>query len=245
MWRAGRTVANQSDLGTIRPRPERVKQSLDVAVAIGEGDTGGVAAVDPRHVVGHQHVAVADIAIEGECLRHVHVALVGEGLHEVELAADTVTVNGSSENDTINITASGSLVTVSGLSAQVTIDHAESGDNLMIIGGAGNDTIDASAFPAGSIGLTINGGLGNDTFVFTFGTNGHDVVQGFEAHGVGTLGDVVALVGSPDHTFDQAVADGHIAQSGGNVVISDGTNVAATLQDISLAALHANDFLFS
>ena len=114
-----------------------------------------------------------------------------------------------------------------------------------IEGGAGNDTIDASAFPAGSIGLTINGGLGNDTFVFTFGTNGHDVVQGFEAHGVGTLGDVVALLGSPDHTFDQAVADGHIAQSGGNVVISDGTNVAATLQDISLAALHANDFLFS
>jgi hypothetical protein len=80
--------------------------------------------------------------------------------------------------------------------------------------------------------------------MFTFGTNGHDVVQGFQAHGVGTLGDVVALAGSPDQTFDQAVADGHIAQSGTDVIISDGANVVATLQSISLASLHANDFLF-
>ena len=36
-------------------------------------------------MVGHQHLGVADIAICGECLGHVHIALVGEGLHEVEL----------------------------------------------------------------------------------------------------------------------------------------------------------------
>ena len=36
-------------------------------------------------MVGHQHVGVADIAIGGERARHVHIALVGEGLHEVEL----------------------------------------------------------------------------------------------------------------------------------------------------------------
>jgi len=36
-------------------------------------------------VVGHQHVGVADIAIGGERAGHVHVAFVGEGLHEVEL----------------------------------------------------------------------------------------------------------------------------------------------------------------
>src|SRR3984893_2926506 len=66
-------------------RNQCVEQGLDVAVAIGEGDTGGVAAVDLRDVVGHQHVGVADIAIGGERTGHVDVALVGEGLDEVEL----------------------------------------------------------------------------------------------------------------------------------------------------------------
>ena len=160
-------------------------------------------------------------------------------------AADTVTVNGTGGNDQINVTASGTLVTVSGLPAQVTVDHADAGDQLAINGGAGNDTINASALPAGTIGLTLNGGAGNDTFVFTFGTNGHDVVQGFQAHGASAQGDLVALMGSSDHTFDQAVADGHIAQSGAaDVVISDGTNVVATLQNIMLTSLHANDFHF-
>jgi hypothetical protein len=193
---------------------------------------------------GADKIVVDNLA--GTGVKEVAIDLAGTlGGSAGDGAADTVTVNGSSENDTINITASGSLVTVSGLAAQVTIDHADSGDNLVINGGAGNDTIDASALPAGSIGLTLNGGTGNDTFKFTFGTNGHDVIQGFEAHGVGTLGDVVALAGSPDHTFDQAVADGHIAQSGADDVISDGTNVAATLQNTLLTSLHANDFLFS
>jgi hypothetical protein len=55
---------------------------------------------------------------------------------------------------------------------------------------------------------------------------------------------VVSLAGFSDHTFEQAIADGHIAQSGADVVISDGTSVVATLQNVSLASLHANDFLF-
>ncbi len=159
-------------------------------------------------------------------------------------AADTVTVNGTDGNDQINVTASGTLVTVSGLPAQVTIDHAESGDHLAINGGAGNDTINASALPAGTIGLTLDGGAGNDTFVFTSSSNGQDVVQGFQAHGQGAQGDLVALLGSSDHAFAQAVADGHIAQSGADVVISDGANVTATLQNILLTSLHANDFHF-
>ena len=33
-----------------------VDQRLDIAVAVGEGDAGGVAPVDLRHVIGHQHV---------------------------------------------------------------------------------------------------------------------------------------------------------------------------------------------
>src|SRR5207237_950481 len=136
-------------------------------------------------------------------------------------------------------------------------------DSLAVNGLDGNDTIDASALAAGVIKLTIDGGAGNDIitgsqgndvliggagndqFVFNFGASGHDVIQDFQAHGTGTQGDVIQLAGFSDHTFDQAIADGHITQVGTDVVISDGSSIVATLQNVSLASLHANDFLFT
>jgi len=193
---------------------------------------------------GADNIVVNDLT--GTNVTEVNIDLAGTlGGSNGDGAADTVTVNGTGGNDQITVAAFGTETTVSGLPAQVTIDHADSGDHVVINCGAGNDTINVSALPTGSIGVTLNGGTGNDTFMFTFGVNGHDVIQGFQAHGAGAQGDIVALAGSPDHTFDQAVADGHIAQSGADVVISDGVNVAATLQNITLASLHANDFLFS
>src|SRR5215475_8109305 len=86
-WGAGPAAANQLGACPILRRAELVDERLDVAVAIGEGDAGGVAAVDPRHVVGHQHVGVADIAVDGERAGHVHVAFVRESFHKVELAS--------------------------------------------------------------------------------------------------------------------------------------------------------------
>jgi Ca2+-binding RTX toxin-like protein len=185
----------------------------------------------------------------------------GQGVGDGQ--SDTVTVNGTAGNDHINVMASGTAVTVSGLPAQVTIDHGETGDLLSINGGTGNDTIDASAIHPGTMPISINGGEGNDTiiagagnnilvggngndtFAFSFGSGGQNVVQDFQVHGTSAQGDVVRLAGFSDHTFDQAIADGHIAQSGTNVIISDGANVVATLQNLSLASLHAHDFLFA
>jgi Ca2+-binding RTX toxin-like protein len=207
-------------------------------------DLNSVERIQFEALGGADNVVVNNLA--GTGVKQVAIDLAGTlGGSAGDGAADTVTVNGTSGNDHISVTASGTQVTVSGLPAQVTVDHADTGDRLMINSGAGNDTIDASALPAGPLGLTLNGGFGSDTFVFTFGANGQDLIQGFQAHGASAQGDVVALQGSPDHTFAQAVADGHIAQSGADVVVSDGANVTATLQNISLASLHANDFLFS
>jgi hypothetical protein len=86
------------------------------------------------------------------------------------------------------------------------------------------------------------GGTGDDTFVFS---SGHHVIQDFQVHGAGIHGDIVALVKFADHTFDQAVANGHIAQSAGGVVVSDGMNNIVTMQNVSLASLSARDFRFS
>jgi len=168
---------------------------------------------------------------------------------------DTATVNGTAGNDNIKISSDGASVVVEGLSAQVTIAGADPDkDTLIVKGGDGNDVINASSLEGGQIKLVIDGGAGNnelfgsqgnDTFVVTAGESGRDMIHNFQAHGAGTQGDVVELTGFSDHTFDQAVADGHISQQGANVVISDGTNVVATLQHVSLTSLHANDFLFT
>jgi Ca2+-binding RTX toxin-like protein len=205
-------------------------------------DLNSVERVQFEALGGADNIVVNDLSGTGVKQVAIDLGVNGAG----DGASDTVAVNGTGGNDHINVTASGTLVTVSGLPARVTLDHADPTlDHLVINGGAGDDNINVSALPAGTIGVTLNGGAGNDTFVFSFGTNGNDLIQGFQAHGAGTQGDVVALAGASDQTFAQAVADGHIAQSGADVVVSDGANVVATLQNVALASLHANDFMFT
>ena len=216
-------------------------------------DLNAVERVQFEALGGADNIVVSDLT--GTGVKQVAIDLAATlGGAAGDGQADTVTVNGTAGNNTINVTAAGTVVTVSGLSAQVAVDHADAGDLLVINGGGGNDTINASTLPAGAMALTFVGGAGNDvligggendTFMFTFGEGGQDVVKGFQAHGASVQGDLVSLVGFADSSFAQAVADGHIAQSGADVVVSDGTNVVATLQNVALASLHANDFLFS
>jgi Ca2+-binding RTX toxin-like protein len=210
---------------------------------------------------GADNITVDDLT--GTGVKQVAINLAAFNTTVGDGQSDSVAANATDGNDHINVTASGSVIAVSGLSEQLTIDHAEAGDHLTINAGAGNDTINASAISAGTIALTLNGGdgndtitgsagndvlaggTGNDTFVFKSGTSGHDLVQDFQLHGTTSQGDVLRLEGSSDHGFAEALADGHIAQSGADVVISDGTNIVATLQNVSLAALNAHDFLFA
>ena len=112
----------------------------------------------------------------------------------------------------------------------------------MLNGGDGNDTI-----IGGAGNEVLVGGSGDNTFAFNFNPSGHghDVIEDFQVHGTSTQGDVVRRAGFSNHSFDQAPADGHIAQSGSDVVIFNGTNIVATLQNISLASLQAQDFMFA
>ncbi len=203
---------------------------------------------------GADNITVNDLS--GTGVKQVEIDLASPpGSGQGDGQPDTVTVNGRAGNDHISIANVGTSIVVSGLPAKVTIDGAEAAsDRLTISGGAGNDVIDASGLAVGRIGLTFLGGNGNDTmtasagddiFGFTAGDTGHDTIIGFQAHGANLHGDIVALAGFADHSFAQAIADGHIAQSGANVVISGGTNAIVTLQGVSSGALQAKDFLFS
>ena len=159
---------------------------------------------------------------------------------------------GTSGNDSITVAAGdGSPTTIDGLEGNDTIDASSvpaSQAILTFIGGSGNDVILGSAgddvLVGGAGNDVLRGGAGDDTFRFSLGEGGHDVIQAFEAHGGDLHGDIVALAGFADHGFDAAVANGHIAQSGANVVIS-GSGSTITILGISLASLHPQDFLFS
>jgi hypothetical protein len=86
----------------------------------------------------------------------------------------------------------------------------------------------------------LRGNTSDETFHFTLGEGGHDVIQALEAHGGSKHGDLVALAGF--HGLDAAVASGHSVQSGADVAISGGSIVTAL--NVSLASLHSQDFRF-
>ncbi len=141
-------------------------------------------------------------------------------------------------------------------------DHLEGGDgadrlvgqggNDTLIGGigrdrlfgsAGNDTILAGSandlINGGSGNDTMTGGNGNDTFVFKNGF-GNDVITDFDwakSNERLDLSGVTAITSYADLTAN------HMAQSGNDVVISDGGH-SITLEDTLLSDLGSSDFLF-
>jgi len=136
-------------------------------------------------------------------------------------SVDTVVINATNASDTITVTNNNGMVTVSGLSATVSISGFEATDHLVINGLGGDDAITASGLGT-AMQLTANGGDGADVLV---GSAGNDTLAG------GAGDDVLIGNGGVD------VLDGG---SGNNVVF----NAFAGLQNISLAAQHANDFHF-
>lgn len=141
-------------------------------------------------------------------------------------AGDSVTVNGTQGADTIQISGNAKAVTVSGLAASVRIEHSESQDRLIVNGLGGSDTIDASRLAAGSMQLTINGGLGDDTMI---GSKDDDLFNGGD-------GNDVAFMGAGDDTFvwnpgdDNDIIEG---QNGFDTMLFNGANVA---ENIDIAA---------
>jgi len=97
--------------------------------------------------------------------------------------------------------------------------------NDRLDGGAGNDR--------------MNGGTGDDRFVFA-GNWGVDVVTDFTLAGAGERIDLITAIGIVDFADLSA---SHMAQVGGNTVITAGIN-SLTLAGITMANLTAIDFLF-
>ncbi|MCI0347498.1 MAG: calcium-binding protein, partial [Chloroflexi bacterium] len=178
-------------------------------------------------------------------------------------AADTVEVNGTGDDDIAFVVQSGTSVSVLGLAAKVTVDHFDAtGDLLVINGGEGDDIISAASVTAGSIGLRLDGGDGDDILL---GGAGDDILDGGDGddvliggggndtflNGETTIQDFVAGAGTEDRIdlrgiagatdFDAVMA--HAQDVDGNVVLDLGSGAEMTLMGVSVAALHADDFL--
>lgn len=117
------------------------------------------------------------------------------------------------------------------------------GNANVIDGGAGNDRLDGGAGDDRLIGGLGNdlltGGDGNDTFVFDEAGFGKDTITDFVA-GAGT-DDAIEF--SASIFADYAAVQAAMTQSGAHVVITSGTN-SVTIQNVTIAQLHQDDFAF-
>src|SRR5450432_3032759 len=173
---------------------------------------------------GADNITVGDLSHTG--VTQVAIDLGGD------TQADTVTLNGTVGNDTINVAGSGTSVAVTGLAAQVNIDHAGIGDALTIDAGAGNDTINASNLAVGIVGLTIDGGAGNDTIT---GSQGNDMLIGGDGNDIvnGGHGNDVAQLGNGNDTFIWNPGDGSDTVDGGagtDTLVFNGAGVAENME---------------
>jgi Ca2+-binding RTX toxin-like protein len=103
---------------------------------------------------------------------------------------DVVILNGTDGDDLAQIAAfdNGTRIgAVVGLFPFVNITGAEgTNDTLTVNALGGDDTVDASFLPANLIGLSVNGGAGNDTIL---GSLGSDLVNGGPGDDVVWMGD--------------------------------------------------------
>ncbi|HEX6584068.1 MAG TPA: calcium-binding protein [Thermoleophilaceae bacterium] len=178
-------------------------------------DLDDVEAANLAPGAGADTVNVAD-------LTGAELTQVGVNLGGADGQTDNVAVTGTNNPEAITVTPTVTGASV-GLPATTSVSSAEPGkDTLTILALAGNDTVNASAIPAGVVDFVIQGGLGEDIFV---GSQGSDLVQGGD-------GNDLALLGAGNDTFvwnpgdDNDTIEG---QAGSDRMLFNGAAIAETI----------------
>jgi Ca2+-binding RTX toxin-like protein len=139
-------------------------------------DTNDLEKVDLNALGGVDNITVNDLS--GTDVNKINISLAGAlGTSTGDGQVDTVTVNGRDKHDSIHISSNDQgRIKVDGLAAEVKITGSEGNfDRLIINALGGNDVINARELGTGLIGLTIDGGEGNDTLR---GSAGDDTLIG-------------------------------------------------------------------
>jgi hypothetical protein len=177
-------------------------------------DTHGLESVDFNALGGADAITVDDLSATD--VRNVNLNLAGAlGGTTGDGQTDSVTVNGTNQNDAVTTAGDSSGITVSGLHTQIAIQHQEPTDQLFVEGLGGDDSISATGLAAGSISEFLDGGDGNDTLAggpgaeTLLGGNGNDTIDG-------NGGSDRAALGAGDDTFVWDPGDGSDTIDGGD-----------------------------
>jgi Ca2+-binding RTX toxin-like protein len=208
--------ANVNENVNISANGNRVRFTRDVGNIV--MDLGSVEHIDFNALGGADNVTVGDLSGTGVSQVAIDLsATKGSGVGDGQ--ADTVTINGTSGDDVINITESNGVITVSGLATDITITGFDPNlDHLVINGLGGDDVINASGLPAGIL-LTENGGDGNDILL---GGAGNDILSG-------GAGDDTLLGGGGQDVLDGGTGNNVLLQAPVSPgAASDGSAAAST-----------------
>jgi Ca2+-binding RTX toxin-like protein len=190
----GANVAETFDLSA---NGERVRMFRNVANVT--MDFNDVEQLDINALGGADTITINNLA--GTDLRQIILNL-GNAGGTGDGAADRVIVNGTDGDDVVTVGSANNEIAVFGLASTITIVNAEgSNDNLTINALAGDDVVTASRLPA-VIGLTIDGGAGDDVLE---GGDGNDVL-------LGGAGDDILLGGNGVDVLDGGSGDNVVIQ---------------------------------
>jgi Ca2+-binding RTX toxin-like protein len=196
-------------------------------------NTGGVENIDFNGRGGSDSIGVNDL--DGTGVSAVNVDLAG--------TVGRVAVDATNGGDLVTVSGDASGVAVTGQAARVTVLHPQSIDELEVNGLDGNDSIAATGLAASTIGLTLDGGAGNDRIAggpgveTLLGGDGDDQVDG-------NGGNDVADLGAGDDTFVWDPGDGSDTIEGGDgndAMVFNGANGAEQVT-VSAKGDHATFF---
>jgi len=213
--------ANIAEKVDITANANHVRFTRDVANI--SMDLAAIEQIRFSALAGADKITIGDLSGTGVTNVTLELGVNGAG----DGAVDQVTVTGTGGNDQISVFGAGTEVSVVGLPAEVRLEHPD-GDTLGINSGAGNDTINASTLPAGLVGLTIDGGAGNDTII---GSQGADTLIGGDGADtvVGGRGNDTAFLGAGNDTFVWNPGDGSDVvegEAGTDTLVFNGANIA-------------------
>ncbi len=153
-------------------------------------------------------------------------------LNEGGAGTDTVEVNGGNGAEQFTTTANGTRVRFDRVTpAPFSIDIGTS-EKLVLNANGGDDQFSATGNLAALIGITVDGGNGNDTLL---GGNGADFLLGGDGNDLvdGNQGDDTALLGAGDDTFRWDPGDGSDVvegQDGRDTMAFNGANINENME---------------
>jgi Ca2+-binding RTX toxin-like protein len=190
--------ANVAEVIDIAANGDRVRFTRNIANVV--MDLDDVERIDFNALGGADVMTVNDVT--GTDLTEINFNL-GNAISTGDAAADTVVVNGTSDDDFLQVLGDSSSVSVFGLAAVVNIFGSEpANDRLVVNAFDGDDVIEGSELAADALSLTSDGGQGDDILV---GSDGNDTLLGGE-------GDDVLLGGPGQDILDGGLGDNILIQ---------------------------------